>query len=397
MLAIGRMPAAVSDPFDLSAWDETQLRPDANLVFWNDRLVFHPKARLTGGYDSNQGQTADAKDSGLIGLAGGTELWFLPVDDQRLQLEALAETPLDKVSDIHAWPWLLRGRWERLADDNGHNLQVLSRRQDSPALPQTGHQVDRVNNDGTGGAWLSGDRFGVGLSAGWSAERFLADAHEFTLGERDSQTLRVGLDAGWQRAEISRVELNLSAGIVSYSNPGPYQDGRFGRVSAAWKLPLGDNSWARVAVGLSAWRFKQPWGGDPTRDDRSVLAPEGGIELRWEWVKESFVVIHANSTSLPGVGANEDRIHDAGVFGRLAMYQSWGMDVELGGTRVVASSEDAVTGQDDRIGWRAGVGAELYLVTGWLTRVAVNYTDSRGGLSEPFARTIVMAQTTIIW
>ena len=49
LLTAAGLPAAVTDPFDLAAWDETQLRPDANLVFWDDRLVVHPKARLTGG------------------------------------------------------------------------------------------------------------------------------------------------------------------------------------------------------------------------------------------------------------------------------------------------------------------------------------------------------------
>lgn len=397
LLAAAGLSAAANDPFDLAAWDETQLRPDANLVFWDDRLVIHPKARLTGGYDSNETQSDDASDSGFLGVAGGAEAWLLPVDDQRLQLEALTETPLDGTPGLERWPWLLRGRWERQSDGNGQSVQALSQRQDSPPLPQTGRQVDRVDNDGNAGAWWSGGRFGVGLSLGWGGQRFLEDAPEFAAGERDSQTVQIGLDASWQRAETSLVELTLGAGTVRYAEPGPYQDGRFGRVAAAWKLPLGDHSWARVAGGAAVWRFDQPWGGDASRDDGTVLAPEGGIELRWERGETTFVTAHALATSMPGVGANEDRVYDAGIFGRMAIDESWGVDAELGGTRVVASSEDPLDGADSRVGWRAGLGGELYLVTGWLNRLAVNYTDSRGGLADPFTRTIVMLQTTVIW
>lgn len=397
LCASAGLSAAASDPFDLAAWDETQLRPDANLVYLNDRLVLHPKARLTGGFDTNSSQTAKAQENAFIGVAGGAELWIMAVEDQRLQLEALSESPIDDYNGLRSWPWLLRARWELHGDGTGHTAQFLSRRQDSPPLVQTGRQVDRVENEGSYSGWLAGERLGVGLSANWTGVHFLEAAPEFALTERDSDLVRVGIDGNWQRAEISQIELGLSLGELRYRRTTPYQDGRFARVGAAWKLPLGDRTWVRLAGGATAWRFAAPWNDDANRDDRRVLAGEGGLELRWDHAEGSFLTAHANASSLPGVMANEDRVYDAGVFGRLAVLQSWGVDAELGGTRVEASSGDAATGPERRTGWRAGTGVELYLVTGWLIRLAVNYTDSRAAIAEPFTRTIVMGQATVIW
>lgn len=394
--------ASAVDPFDLVEWEDLKLRPDANLVYLEDRLVVHPRARLTTGYDTNSTQRANPHDEGFIGVALGATAVWLPIEDQRFQAEGIIEAAKSDRYQAGDLPLLASFAWDDQGEPWIQHAEGRVRRNDAPSLVQTGRQIYRnewnFSYDGT----LDGDAMSVGGGPFASRIQFLDDGLEFDGNERDQEQYGGLLHWGWQRSLESQVDANVSAGVQRYDDSftdgaGPYPNGRFVRGQAAWLLPVGDRTSLRVTGGATHWTFSDPWNGDTDRDDQDSVVVEGGLNLHWDWEEDSFVEAHLTRDAVPGVNANLAVAEDAGIFGRLAILQSWGVDGELGMTRVTESSAPLGEEVERRWGYRAGVGAELYFDNGWLWRAAVNYSDSRARVAESFTRTLAMIQVTIAY
>ena len=390
--------AQAVEPFDIVQWEDLKLRPDANLVFADDRLIFHPRARISTGYDSNTSQSEQSQDSGFLGLAVGSTAVWLPIEDHRLSIEAVIEgdaldTPRrDGVAGFGSFAW------EDQGEPFTQELRGNWLRNDSPSLTQTGRQIRRdeflIRYDGT----LIRDDASYGGGPLATRQRFLADGLDFSGETRDASTWGGHLHAGWQRTARSVVTIHASSGRLRYDErDGDYPDGTWNRCLVGWILPLGERTDLRLSGGGSSWRFQDSWAHDPARDDRTEVQLEGELGLRWDYEEDSFVDAHYSRTTERGVNSNLAAIEDAGVFGRLAILRTRGIDAELGMIRATASS--AAPGQpiERRWGYRAGAGAELYYSAGWLWRVAVNYSDSRARIAESFTRTISMIQVTVAY
>ena len=394
--------ASAVDPFDLVEWEDLKLRPDANLVYLEDRLVIHPRARLTAGYDSNSTQRADAHDEGVLGVAVGATLIWLPIEDQRLQAEGIIEAAKSDRYEAGELPLLASLAWDDLGEPWVQHAEGRIRRNDGPSLVQTGRQVYRNEwnfiYDGT----LGGEAFSLGGGPFANRLQFLHDDLTFEGDHRDQEQYGGLLHWGWERGQVSLVEISASAAALRYDQSftdgqGPYPDGNFVRSQAAWTLPVGERTKLLVGAGASHWNFSDPWNGQDNRSDANVLVLEGAINLHWDWEEDSYVEAHLNRDALPGVNANLDVAEDAGLFGRLAIMHSWGLDGEIGMTRVTASSAAPDEAIERRWGYRAGVGAELYYDKGWLWRAGLNYSDSRARIAESFVRTVAMIQVTVAY
>ena len=365
-------------------------------MFADDTLVVHPRARLTTGYDSNTTQSSANDEDGFVGLALGSTAVWLPIEDQRFTLEGVIEG--DSTSRVRrdGIAGLGTFAWEDQGEPFYQEMKLRWLRNDSPSLVVTGRQIQRDEYTASYDGTLVGDGLSVGVGPQVFRQRFLADGIDFTGETRDATTWGGQLHAGWQRAAQSLVEANLSAGRLRYDErDGAYPDGTFGRLRLSWSLPVGERTALRLAGGGSSWQFASAWNDDPTRDDDQVLAPEGDLGLRWDYEEDSFVDLHAARTTERGVESNLAAVDDIGIFGRLAILRTRGIDAELGWTRVTASSGN--DGVERRWGYRAGAGAELYYSAGWLWRVSVNYTDSRARIAEPYARTISALQVTVAY
>ncbi len=386
------------EPFDIVEWEDLKLRPDANLVFADDRLIFHPRARLTTGYDSNTTQTEQSHDRGFLGLAVGTTAVWLPIEDHRLSFEGVIEGNTLDTPRRGGLAGLGSFAWEDQGEPFTQELRGNWVRNDSPSLVQTGRQIQRdeflLRYDGT----VVRDTASYGGGPLITRQRFLADGIDFSGDTRDASTWGGVVHAGWQRAARSFVTANANAGRVRYDErDGDYPDGTWGRLLVGWTLPIGDRTDVRLSGGGSSWRFSDSWAHDPDRDDRTLMQPEGEVGLRWEYEEDSFVDAHYNRTTDRGVNSNVATIEDTGIFGRLAIMHTRGIDGELGFVRVTASSAASNQPLERRWGYRAGAGAELYYSAGWLWRVAVNYSDSRARIAESFSRTISMIQVTVAY
>ena len=390
------------DPFDLVEWEELKLKPNGNFVYAEDRLIFHPRARLTTGYDSNSPQTAESHDEGFLGIAVGGTITWLPLEDQRFQVEGIIEGGKMDRLEPGQLPALASIVWEDQGEPWLQRAEGKIRRNDSPPLVQTGRQIYRNDWEFSYDGTLSGDYLSIGGGPLITRQQFLADALDFEGPQRDSETLSGQLHLGWQRAEVSAVEATVSGGYLRYDESftdsnGAYPNGLFMRGRGSWLIPVGERTSLQVAAGAVQWKFTDPWGGDSSRSDASVLLPEGGLTLHWDWEEDSFVESHVTQTVLTGVDANVATVIDGGIFGRLAILHTQGLDAEIGMTRVTASSGNAGQEPERRWGYRAGVGAELYYAKGWLWRLGLNYSDSRARISEPFTRTISMLQVTVAY
>jgi hypothetical protein len=358
--------------------------------------VVHPRARLTAGYDSNTTQSSANDESGFLGLALGSTAVWLPLEDQRFTVEGVIEG--DTVRRVHRDGLAGLGSlaWEDQGEPVYQEAKLHWLRNDSPSLVVTGRQIQRDEYTASYDGTLVGDGLSFGGGPLVFRQRFLADGLDFVGDTRDATTWGGQVHAGWQRAEQSLVEANLSAGRLRYdARDGSYPDGTFTRLRLSWSLPVGERTVLRLAGGGASWQFATTWDDAPTRDDQQVLAPEGEIGLHWDYEEDSFVDLHLARTTERGVDSNLAAVDDVGIFGRLAILHTRGIDAELGWTRVTASS--GIDGPERRWGYRAGTGAELYYSAGWLWRLSVNYTDSRARIAEPFARTISALQVTVAY
>lgn len=389
---------AAVEPFDIVEWEELKLRPNANFVYDEDRLIFHPQARLTTGYDSNFAQKPDAEGQAYLAVAMGMTSSWLPYEDQRFTAVGIVEGSVPSNMTPGGLPLLGSLLWEDQGEPWFQRGEVRIWRNDSPSLVQTGRQVFRQaltwSYDGT---YVS-DFMSFGGGPLVKREQYLEDSREFTGTELDNEQFGAQLHWGWQRAETSSVEATVSANAIQFDDHEQlYPDGRVARGKGIWTFPIGDQTTLTTALGAANWNFTAPWAHSELRDDAHELIPEANLGFHWDWEEDSFVEGHASQDSIQGVNANVDTVIDVGAFGRLAILHTRGVDLELGWTRVTASSGPAGQEPERRWGYRAASGVELYYAKGWLWRLAINYTDSRARYADPYTRTISLLQVTVAY
>ena len=313
-LLAASLPSAESD---IVAVDGLRLRPGGNLGSADERLRWHPKAALSGLWDSNPGQNPEARsDQALRWLAGADLCWDVGEAarvDGSVQVSSTDYRTFDQ-GDFTA------GSLRLAVTGQGEvwrpSLRVSALRADDP-LVETGRSVIRNEYDAEAALKRTGERTTIGVGLVW----YEVDYERATYADRrDRRRQEARLLAERATGDRLILEALLQGFAVVYrSDVGPYQDAVGLAATAGVRLRPRERLVLTLHLGAELRQHGDDFAGDPAYADQRVVAPVGEALAAWEVGEGGRLRLRVAQNLVEGSTANTASISIAGAGGDLTL------------------------------------------------------------------------------
>ena len=296
---VAGLPAAESDQVEV---DGLRLIPGGQLTSADDRVTVHPKAAVTGIWDSNPEQRADARSDIALRFLAGAELRWALGDAALVRGEAQVFGTRHQTLRERD---LTGGRLRVDADGTGEvwrpSAGASAMRVDDPLI-ETGRAVERDEYAAYAKLKRLGERTAITGELRWNA----IDYDGSGLSERRDRDRR-SLVLGAERiaGEALVVEATAQLFALDYRlDDGPYQDGRGAQAKLGARWQLRERLALAVRLGGELRSHRDHFAGDPAYDDQRVVSPVGEAVATWTIGEASRVRLVAEQQLVEGTTAN---------------------------------------------------------------------------------------------
>lgn len=368
--------------------------PYANLGNKSGTLRIHPKAMLTGGYDSNvYAVESDPKSDKYVGGIVGAGLDYrinealaLNVDVQGRIVRYQDQTDRNLNGGSAAANLNWKGQ-VAVAGAEGHFSLV-----DDP-LVQTGERIRHANSDAAvSGGWESDASKGL-VKVGFNRVKYLEDVGGFDAAQRSYTGPKGEVRYARLGANDTEISISVRGSGWKYDSESQLKNGSQIAPSVGWQTLLGEKAALKLEGGVDLRSYSDESAAGA--NDQRVIRPIGSGAVIWPFAEKSEAMLRAYAANDNSLTSNAYSILGSQISIR------WGAteQVVLFATGDVFKTDDtaAATGAEvqRRVTAIAGAGAEYHAVRGIAFRLTGRQTASnaRDSGGENYHRSEIVLDT----